>query len=118
MPDALEEKDKQMALGYLYTAPKKGSIIMPALQSQPETVTLEQYEALPESDRAEVFDGRIYYMASPSQEHQTILLELSSLINSYVKKKKGECKVFIAPFDVKLSDIPLVIVQPDIMIVW
>ena len=35
----------------------------------------------------------------------------------YVKNKKGDCRVFHAPFDVKLSDDPLTIVQPDIMIV-
>jgi Uncharacterized protein conserved in cyanobacteria len=95
----------------------KGSVTMPALQPQPEITTLEQYEALPENIRAEVYDGQIYYMASPSQIHQSILLELSTLINAYIKSKKGECKVFPAPFDVKLSDRPLTIVQPDIMIV-
>lgn len=95
----------------------KGSVTMPALHPPPEITTLEQYEALPEDIRAEVFDGQIYYMASPSQIHQTILLELSSLLNSYVKKKKGPCKVFPAPFDVKLSDNPFTVVQPDIMIV-
>lgn len=44
---------------------------MPALQPQPESLTLEQYEALPEDLRVEVFDGVVYDMASPSQEHQT-----------------------------------------------
>ena len=90
---------------------------MPALQPQPELITSEQYESLPEHRRAEVFDGILYDMASPSQTHQTILLELSSLLNSYVKQKQGECRVFPAPFDVKLSVNPLTIVQPDIMIV-
>lgn len=90
---------------------------MPALQPQPQITTLEQYEALPEDTRAEVFDGQIYYMAGPSQIHQSILLELSTLLNSYVKSRKGDCKVFPAPFDVKLSDHPLTIVQPDIMVV-
>ncbi|MCI8691411.1 MAG: Uma2 family endonuclease [Lachnospiraceae bacterium] len=89
---------------------------MPALQ-QLSTISLEQYEALPEDIRAEVYDGQIRYMASPSQIHQSILLELSTLLNSYVKNGKGDCKVFPAPFDVKLSDHPLTIVQPDIMIV-
>lgn len=90
---------------------------MPALQSQPQITTLEQYEALPEDIRAEVFDGQIYHMASPSQEHQTISTELTTILNSYIKNKKGSCRVFHAPFDVKLSDSPLTIVQPDIMVI-
>ena len=90
---------------------------MPALQSQFELITLDQYEALPEDKRVEVFDGVIYDMASPSQEHQTISMELATILNTYIKSKKGSCRVFHAPFDVKLSDIPLTIVQPDIMVV-
>ncbi len=90
---------------------------MSALQVQSENFTLEQYEALPENVRAEIFDGQIYYMASPSQIHQTILLELTILIGTFVKNKNGRCRVFPAPFDVKLSDHPLIIVQPDLMVV-
>ena len=95
----------------------KGVIIMPALQSQMPAITLEQYEALPSDIRAEVFDGHIYYMSVPSQEHQIISVELSTILNTYIKKKKGSCRVFHAPFDVKLTDTPLTIVQPDLMIV-
>ena len=90
---------------------------MPALQSQLELITLDQYEALPEDKRAEVFDGVIYDMASPSQIHQTILTELLVIIRNYIKSKNGSCSVFPAPFDVKLSDKPLTIVQPDIMVI-
>ena len=91
--------------------------IMPALQSQLQIITLEQYEALPEDTRAEVFEGQIYYMSSPSQDHQIISMELSTVLNTYIKKKQGACRVFHAPFDVKLNDTPLTIVQPDLMIV-
>ena len=90
---------------------------MPALQPQLPRITLEQYENLPEDKRVEVFDGVIYDMASPSQTHQIISMELSTLINTYIKQKKGPCRVFHAPFDVKLSDQPLTIVQPDLMII-
>ena len=90
---------------------------MPALQSEPQIITLEQYETLPEDQRLEVFDGVAYDMASPSQEHQTISMELSTILNTYIKRKKGSCRVFHAPFDVKLSDHPLTIVQPDLMII-
>lgn len=90
---------------------------MPAPQLQSEVINLEQYEALPEDIRAEVFDGQIFYMASPSQDHQTISMELSTILNTYIKSKQGSCRVFHAPFDVKLNDKPLTIVQPDLMIV-
>ena len=89
----------------------------PALQPQPEIITLDQYEVLPEDKRAEVFDGVVYDMSSPSQIHQTLSMELSNIIYNYVKNKKGSCQVFSAPFDVKLSDKPLTIVQPDIMVI-
>ncbi len=89
----------------------------PVLQPQPETITLEQYEALPEEKRTEVFDGIAYDMASPSQVHQAISMQLSTVINNYILCKKGSCSIFSAPFDVKLSDKPLTIVQPDIMVI-
>lgn len=90
---------------------------MPALQPQVQLITLEQYEALPEDKRVEVFDGVVYDIASPSQIHQTILTELLVIIRNYIKSKGGNCSVFPAPFDVKLSDKPLTIVQPDIMVI-
>lgn len=89
----------------------------PALQPQPEITTLEQYADLPEDRRVEVFDGVIYDMSSPSQIHQALSMELSNIIYNYIKKRKGTCQAFHAPFDVKLSDKPLTIVQPDIMVI-
>ncbi len=88
-----------------------------ALQPQPEIITLEQYEALPEEKRVEVFDGIIYDMASPSRIHQTLITDLITTFHTYIQKKNGDCEVFPAPFDVILAKEPLTIVQPDIMIV-
>ncbi len=89
----------------------------PALQPHPEIFSLEQYEALSEDKRVEIFEGVVYDMASPSQIHQSISMQLSTVINNYILYKKGPCSIFSAPFDVKLSDKPLTIVQPDIMVI-
>lgn len=43
----------------------------PALQPQPGTITLEQYEALPEDKRLEIFDDIVYDMSSPSVNFYT-----------------------------------------------
>ena len=44
---------------------------------------------LPEEKRFEVFDGVIYDMASPSQIHQALSMQLSTLINTYILRKKS-----------------------------
>ena len=64
-----------------------------------------------------MFDGLLFDMASPSQEHQTFLTELLVAIRNYLRKKGGGCRVFPAPFDVKLFNNPLTVVQPDLMII-
>lgn len=97
---------------------QKEADLMPALAPQPEFITLQEYEHLSEDTRAEVFDGILYDLASPSRIHQTIFMELSTFLNNYIKKKQGPCQVFHAPFDVKLTDLPLTIVQPDVFIVF
>lgn len=109
--------DGSIAEQFPQSCKQKGISIMPALQPAPALCTLEEYEALPENERLEVFDGIIYDMASPSQLHQLILTELLVSIRTYIKEKNGKCSVFPAPFDVKLENSPLTIVQPDIMIV-
>lgn len=96
---------------------KEAYTMLPSLQLQLEMITLEQYENLPENRRVEVFENVVYDMASPSQIHQTLSMELSNIIYNYIKNKKGLCQVFHAPFDVKLSDKPFTIVQPDIMVI-
>ena len=72
--------------------------------------------------RYELYDGQPRAMSSPSDVHQEILGALHLQIGSYLKGKK--CKVYFAPFDVRLfaekgerpedSDT---VVQPDLMVV-
>ena len=74
---------------------------MPLVQTK--SYTEEDYYNLPEDVRAELIDGYLVYnQAAPSRIHQTILMELSGTIREYIKSKNGPCKVYPAPFAVKL----------------
>ena len=62
--------------------------------------TVDDILALPEGERAELLDGKIYDMAPPTATHQFILFELSLTIGTFIKNNKGSCQVALAPFAV------------------
>lgn len=68
-----------------------------------EVYTIGDIYALPDGQRAELIDGKIYYMAPPSRTHQRILFSLSRKIADYIESQNGECEVNIAPFAVFLN---------------
>lgn len=82
-----------------------------------ETYTIEDIYALPEGERAELIDGQIYYLATPSRTHQKLLLSLSRKIADYIDSKGGECEVDIAPFAVFLNNDDINYVEPDISVI-
>lgn len=47
---------------------------------QSKRITIDDYEAYPENERIEVFEGTPYAMASPSFVHQRLSIEFSYLI--------------------------------------
>lgn len=89
---------------------------MDALRKE-ETCTIDDIYALPDGERAELIDGKIYYMAPPSRTHQQILLSLSRRIADYIDSKNGNCEVNIAPFAVFLSEDEINYVEPDISVI-
>ena len=78
--------------------------------------TEEDYYALPDDVRAELIDGKIYYMSSPRVIHQTILRELLVQISTYIKSKNGACRV-MPDLDTKLDTANDTIVRPDISVI-
>lgn len=85
--------------------------------AQTKTYTEEDYYNIPEDVRAELIDGQIYYQAAPGLVHQILSGELYTAINIYLKSKKGKCRVFSAPFAVKLFEDRKNVVEPDISII-
>lgn len=79
--------------------------------------TTDYIEALPEGERAELIDGRIYYMASPTRTHQQLLGYLYRKIADYIDEHGGSCEVNLAPFAVYLNNDNRTYVEPDIVVV-
>lgn len=79
--------------------------------------TIDDIYALPDGERAELIDGKIYYMAPPSRTHQRILLSLSRKIADYIDSQNGNCEINIAPFAVFLYDDDTNYIEPDISVI-
>lgn len=89
---------------------------MEALKKE-EIYTLADIYALPDGERAELIDGKIYYMAPPNRRHQDIIFSLSRRIADYIDAKDGNCKVYLAPFAVFLNENDKNYVEPDISVI-
>ena len=89
---------------------------MDALRKE-EIYTIEDIYALPEGERAELIDGKIYYMAPPNTRHQRLVSDLHYQIKDFIKRNNGECEVFPAPFAVFLSENDKNYVEPDISVI-
>ena len=84
---------------------------------QEKTYTIEDIYSLPEGQRAELIDGKIYNMAPPVRIHQKLISELTQSIGQYIKSNGGNCDIYPAPFAVFLNDDNRTYVEPDISVI-
>ncbi len=82
-----------------------------------KSYTIADIEALPEDQRAELIDGELFMMAAPTSTHQEILVHFLFEIEGYIRKSKGECKVYPAPYGVYIMDDDRHFVEPDISVI-
>lgn len=86
--------------------------------SEEKTYTIDDIYALPDGQRAELIDGKMYMMTPPTTRHQRIVLFLSRKIADYIDAKGGDCEVFVSPFAVFLeTESTTNYVEPDLAIV-
>ncbi len=78
--------------------------------------TIEDIEALPEDERVELIDGRLYMMGIPTTTHQRIVNYINFGFSLYIREKNGDCEIFIPPFAVYLNEKDNY-VEPDITVI-
>ena len=79
--------------------------------------TLDDYYRLPDDVRAELIDGKFFFMNSPTSTHQGMLVKFVYLSMNFIMKNNGECQPLMAPLDVQLDCDDKTMVQPDFMII-
>lgn len=79
--------------------------------------TYDDILALPEGEHAELIDGEMFMMASPTPWHQDAVIWLAGQIFNYIRDKKGKCRVYASNFAVfpKMDNINYV--EPDVTVV-
>jgi len=86
--------------------------------------TYADYLTWVDNVRRELIDGYIHLMSAPARIHAQITAELFTFISIFIKKRKGKCKIYHAPFDVRFpkegnteDEKVYTVVQPDICVV-
>ena len=103
-------------INIVYNRIKNGGVKMDALGKE-KIYTIDDIYALPDGERAELIDGKIYYMAPPNTKHQRLVHFFDREIGNYVQSKNGDCEVFPAPFAVFLNEDDVNYVEPDISVI-
>lgn len=83
-----------------------------------KTYTYKEFlEITKDIERAEFIDGEIIMQATPTAQHQSIVLNIASEFRNFFSGK--DCRPYIAPFDIILEDgyEETKKVQPDISII-
>ena len=78
---------------------------------------IDDIYALPDGERAELIDGQIYYMDTPSRIHQKLVHFFDREIGNYIQDRNGSCEVYPAPFAVFLNADDKTYVEPDISVI-
>lgn len=79
--------------------------------------TADDYWSLPDGTRAELIDGELWDLASPSRTHQRLALELAADLRDFIREHGGPCEVNAAPFVVNLFGDDSTFVEPDVTVV-
>ena len=88
---------------------------MPQLKEK--IYTSEDYWNLPDGERAELIDGKLYAMAPPNRIHQYLIFSIARKIADYIDSNNGKCKVYLSPFAVNLNADDKTYVEPDISVI-
>ncbi len=84
---------------------------------QENLYTSADYWSLPEGQRAELIDGKLYNMAPPNRMHQKLVSKFVNRIETHIAEHHGGCEVYPAPFAVNLDASDKIWIEPDLSVI-
>src|SRR5690242_9757643 len=83
------------------------------MQTTERPMTLEEFDALPETLLpCQLIEGKLVMAPSPDETHQTLVGTVFGEVYLHLRSRPYLGKVLIAPFDVQLADLN--VYQPDV----
>ena len=96
----------------------------PAIAYEVTRYSYADYLSWADDKIREIIDGIMCAFSAPFREHAAATGSLFAMAWAYIRKRKGKCKIYTAPFDVRLplngetEDHKIFnVVQPDIVVV-
>ena len=122
-----EEKDQKQVNPYPIsekTEEKVDKVEEPTAAYEKSLFSYADYLTWPEEETKEIINGIVYAFSAPLRRHMAATGAFFGKAWSFIKRKKGKCKIYVAPFDVRLpkngetaDDKIYNVVQPDICVV-
>ena len=121
-PKSYKENDQLVEL--LLDPPARYGCVSAVSIDPNKRYSYADYLTWADNKRRELFDGIVKLMSAPNITHSSITSGLIGRMWPFVKMRKGKCRVFHSPVDVRLpksgekdDDKIYTVVQPDICVV-
>ena len=117
-------KENDQSTGMVCEPPARYGCVSTVILDPDKRYSYADYLTWADNKRRELFDGIAKLMSGVGYIHNVVTVNLISIFRPFVKKRKGKCKIFHAPVDVRLpkngetaNDQIFTVVQPDICVV-
>jgi Uma2 family endonuclease len=119
------EKEKQQ-LNYsdLLKSEEQISVEEPPIGYEAKRYSYADYLTWTDDVMREIINGVVYAFSAPIRKHAGVVISFLKRALSFVDKRKGKCRIYTAPFDVRLpangktaDDEIFDVVQPDILVI-
>ncbi len=119
-----EEKHQQPLKEYPESEKTTQKMEEPAMAYVKQRYSYADYLTWADDKMREIIDGVVYAFSAPFRRHAEVTIAFLKKSLVFIQRRKGKCKIYTAPFDVRLpkngataDDKIYDVVQPDICVI-